>query len=85
MEFQIILLRNTLIKKELKACVQYFPFFHQVIALKIGFSPSKEICVIRCTELKAVKNDEKFFLFHLKSCFVLKIFMFLFMFKFLVM
>ena len=43
---QIILLHNTLIKKELQACVQSFLFFHQMIALKVGLSPFKKICVI---------------------------------------
>ena len=39
--FQIILLHNTLIKKELKACVQSFSFFHQ-IALKVGLLTFKK-------------------------------------------
>ena len=39
---QIILLHNTLIKKELKACVQSFSFFHQIIALKVGLLTFKK-------------------------------------------
>ena len=33
----------TLIKKELKACVQSFSFFHQMIALKVGLSTFKKV------------------------------------------
>ena len=81
---QLILLHNTLIKKELKACVQSFSFFHQMIAFKVGLLHFKKICVICFIEipLKMMKNV---FYFILKAFFVLKIFTFLFMFKFLVM
>ena len=77
---EIILLHNTLIKKELKACVQSFSFFHQMIALKVGLPPFKKICVICFIEspLKMMTNT---FYFILKTLFVLKIFKFLFMFK----
>ena len=60
---QIILLHNTLLKKELKACFQSFSFFHQMIALKYRLSP----CYL--LHWKLVKNDGKCFLFHLKSSF----------------
>ena len=74
----------TLIKKELKACVQSFSFFHQMIAFKVGLLHFKKNCVICFIEipLKMMKNV---FYFILKAFFVLKIFTFLFMFKFLVM
>ena len=80
---QIILLHNILIKKELKACVQSFSFFHQMIAFKVGLLHFKKICVICFTEIpfKMMKNV---FYFILKAFFVLKIFTFLFMFNFLV-
>ena len=35
-------------------------------ALKIGLSPSENICVVRFIEI-TLKNDEECFLFHLKS------------------
>ena len=81
---QIILLHNILIKKELKACVQSFSFFHQVIAFKVGLPTLKKKCVVCFMEsrFKMMKNA---FHFILKALFVLKIFKFLFMFKFLVM
>ena len=80
---QIILLHNTLVKKELKACVQSFSFFHQRIALKVGLSPFKKICYLLYENpLKMMTNA---FYFILKVLFVLKIFKFLFMFKILVM
>ena len=74
----------SLIKKELKACVQSFSFFHQVIAFKVGLSTLKKKCVVCFMEsrLEMMKNA---FHFILKAVFVLKIFKFLFMFKFLVM
>ena len=77
---EIILLHNTLIKKELKACVQSFSFFHQMIALKLGLSTFTKKFVISFIEspLKMVENA---FYFILKTLFVLKIFKFLFMFK----
>ena len=81
---QIILLHNTLIKKELKACVQSFSFFHQRIALKVGLSPFKKIYVI-CFIKNPLKTMANAFYFILKVLFVLKIFKFLFMFKILVM
>ena len=40
---QINLLHITLIKKELKASVQSFLFFHQMKAVKFGLSPFKKI------------------------------------------
>ena len=84
MSLQIILLHSTLIKKELKACIQSFSFFHQMIALNVAFSPSKKNCVIYFIEnpLKMMKNA---FYFILNALFVLKIYKFLFMFKFLLM
>ena len=74
----------TLIKKELKACVQYFLFVHQMIVLKVRLSTFKKNCVICFIEgpLKMVKNG---FYFIIKALFLLKIFKFLHMFKFLVM
>ena len=43
MALQVVLLQNTLIKKELKSCVQSFSFFHQMIALKVGLSTFTKI------------------------------------------
>ena len=67
-----------LIKKELKASVQSFSFFHQMIALKVGLSTFKKICIICFIEspLKMMKNA---FYFFLKALFVLKMFIFLVM------
>ena len=74
----------TLFKKELKACVQSFSFFNQMIVVKVGLLSFKKLCVICFIEspLKMLKNA---FYFILKALFVLKIFKFLLMFKFLVM
>ena len=65
----------TLIKKQLKACVQSFSFFHQMIALKVGLSTFTKNFVISFIEspLKMVENA---FYFILKTLFVLKIFKF---------
>ena len=58
----------SLIKKELKACVQSFSFFHQVIAFKVGLSTlKKKMCCL--LHGKPVRNDEECFSFHLKSSF----------------
>ena len=74
----------TLIKKELKACVQSFSFFHQMIAHKVVLSNFKKMCLICFIEspLKMMKNA---FSFILKAFFVPKFLKFLFMLKFLVM
>ena len=74
----------TLIKKELKAFVQSFSFFNQMIALKVGISISKKTCINCFIEipLKMMKNA---FYFIIKDIFVRKIFKFLFLFKFLLM
>ena len=77
---QIILLHNTLIKKELKDCVQSFSVFHQMIALKVGLSPFKKIYVICLNKspLKMMTNAFyfifKLFLFsrYLSFCLCLK-------------
>ena len=47
-------------------------FWHTI---KVGLLPSKKICYL--VNIKPFKNDEKCFLFHLKTLFVLKIFEFL--------
>ena len=46
------------IKKELKACVQSFSFFHQMIAFKVGLSTFKKKCVVYFMEsrLEMMKN-----------------------------
>ena len=78
MALEIILLHNTCIKEELKACVQSFSFFHQMIALKVELSTSKKIrvtCFIKIP-LKMIKNA---FYFILKTLFILKMFIFLVM------
>ena len=84
MTLQIILLHNTLTKKELKSFVQSFAFFHQMIVLKFQLSPfTKNLCYLLIeTTLKMMNN---IFYFILKALFVLKVFKFLSMFKFSVM
>ena len=61
---QINLLHITLMKKNLKACVQSFWFFHQMIAVKFRLSPFKKICVICFIEssLKLMANAFYFIL-----------------------
>ena len=78
---QIILLHNTLIKKELKACVQSFSFFHQMIALKVdshlsikfvlftSFWSCRKSGLINCILLNNPKQP-----LHAKNCFKNKIF-----------
>ena len=43
-------------------------FLDSTIPLKVGLSPSKKICVL--LDWKSFENDEKCFLFHLKSSFL---------------
>ena len=64
----------TLIKKQLKACVQYFSFFHQMIALKVELSTFTNNCVISFIESPLKMMQNAFFI--LRTLFVLKIFKF---------
>ena len=80
----IILLYNAFIKKELKVCVQYFSFYHQIKALEVGLSLFKKVCVI-CFIESLLKMMTNAFYFILKALIALRMFKFLLMLKIMVM